>query len=81
MEAIRKSFALAAREDHPHQDPNEATEVTVNRRTISEMISYGTGQQEHDHELPSRPRPARDSGPALLRPASSAYLMLILLPA
>jgi hypothetical protein len=58
-----------------------ATDVTVNRSTISEMISHGTGQQEHDHELPSRPRPARDSGPALLRPCLVCLSVLIPLPA
>ena len=40
MEAIRNSFALAARKT-PHQGPLiVATDVTVNRSTISEMIYY-----------------------------------------
>jgi hypothetical protein len=58
-----------------------ATDVTVNRRTISEMISHGSGQQEHDHELPSRTQAGRDSGPALLRPCLVCLSTLIPLPA
>jgi hypothetical protein len=50
-----------------------AADVTVNRSTISEMVSHGTGQQEHDHELPSRPRPAGTQGRLFCGPASSAY--------
>ena len=54
-----------------------ATDATVNCKTIS----HGTGQQEHDHELPSRPRPAGTRGPAHLRPCLVRLSMLILLPA
>jgi hypothetical protein len=58
-----------------------ATGVTVNRSTISEMISHATGQQEHRSRAPQPAQAGRDSGPALLQPCLVCLSMLIPLPA
>ena len=82
MEAIRNSFALAARKTTPIRTPMAATDVTVNRSTISEMISHAIPvSKTTDHELRSLPTP---TGPQVLlscRPTSSSLSMLIPLPA
>jgi hypothetical protein len=73
MEAIRNSFAPRGQEDHPHQTPMGATDVTVNRKTISEMIATGPVSRNTITSSPADLGRPGTQGRLFYGPASSAY--------